>query len=198
MRILRRWAFGVGAAAVLTASAGAAEIVKTDGTLVTGDISGQVVLLRGLTNIAVVEGHDIQRIDKDGVRLKAAAIVIHGGMPLGSDRALYKATLPLDVLRVILPAASKTTAAKELDGSKAVALALTGQAETAPGMASLPFRGGRVFFTKQSDAQPPKYPVVGQLLGSGSGMKLTPVLTVATVSGPVTVPVPSIESLRKE
>lgn len=198
MKASCRWAVAAVGALLVTASADAAVIVKKDGTVVEGDISGRVVLVKGLTNIAVLEGPDIERIDKKGVHVKDAAILIHGGMPLASDRALYKATLPIDVLRVILPAASKTAAAKDLDSSKVIALAMTGQAESAPGMASIPFRGGRVFFIKRTDQQPPKYPVAGQLLGSGSGMKLTPSLTVATASGLVTIPVDSIVALQEE
>jgi len=199
--------FGAALAVVLVAAfspAGAASIVKKDGTVLQGDIAGTVVLIEENSTcgkaIDVIEGKDIINIDERGVRLKPNSVVLFTGMAVMATPAEYRRSIePVNLLKVVLPASAKKepVPGEELNKNAFLKAFIHGTAD-GPGFGSVGIGKGRAFFLKRFTTEAPSSPIAGELLKDRGKYRITPTLRVHMSSGVVSLPVDSIKPIQAE
>lgn len=177
----------------LLAAAEPVSSIKTkDGRVITGEITGRLVLTEA-PDVVVVHGKDIIRIDEEGVHVRPAAMVIFGGMSKLSNAEAYKSTTAIEVLRAVLPLAEKDKAEEPPENVSILRLALSGQGE-GPGFGSTALRGGRAYFYKGQPSRPLKQPLIGELAEVGGVLSVRPVFKVMVGTSSTAIQVDSLAS----
>lgn len=177
-------------------SAQTASVKKKDGSVVKGDIVGQVVVAQAEPRMAVAYGKDIASIDESGVHLKSGAAVVEAGMPAKTDPAVAKNAKRADILKIVVPITAKMIVAQRVDETLRSVVEDTGRGD-GNGVGTAPMTGGgRVYFFKQVMTEMPLYPIVGELQQEAGVFTIQSAIRVNTASGIVSIPVDQLVVMK--
>ena len=174
---------------------GTSTIVKQDGTTLVGQASGILILgfQKDRPNYVLIDAQSIERLDQDGVHLRAGATFFHADVGLTSESKTYRGISVKTVVRAVLPFYRKVGVVPENKAMAAFLLSMTCQGQGGEGFGVIQIQGGCIAYTKRIARRVEKGYLIGQVRGEGTAkMGVATSLSVTTAGGVITLPVQSI------